>query len=439
MKKFYFKCKKCDFEIEDFNEWFNVNQKCPKCGSNRVDAIYTGDNSKIKELVETDEKPDSLWHYFDFLPLNDRKNIITRGEGSVPMQRWEFLEDFARRHHKLNCKVYALRNDYNFATGTFKDKGASLAASVLQETGRKDYIVASTGNTATAFAHYLAAAGVSLSVFIPQDALQQMETEISSYGQKVFRVKGDYAKAKKIAAEYAKKYNILMTGGNFDPLRVEAKKTMVFEWLRELKQNPTVYMQALSGGTGPFAIEKAHQDMHGLGLFDTLPRFILVQPDKCAPMAHAWEEAKSQGFPEGCENKYPVYENPETLIPTLATGNPKTYPAMCKLVMKSNGEIITFTEEEAINVSRLVAYETTIRIGPASAIAVGGFFEALKNKQLKEGDVILINVGEGVNRAADFMQQMNYTTEVISSIDDCKPFHREDYKEMLWKPFDKYA
>lgn len=73
----------------------------------------------------------------------------------------------------------------NPGTGTFKDVAASVAASVLKENGVKRFAIASTGNIATAFSYYLAKAGISLSVFIPQDALMANEAEISSYGQKV--------------------------------------------------------------------------------------------------------------------------------------------------------------------------------------------------------------------------------------------------------------
>ena len=246
-------------------------------------------------------------------------NIITDGEGIAPIERWSFLEDYAKRKYGLNLEIFVNRNDKSFATGTFKDKGGAVAASVLKENGIKEYVVASTGNTAAAFAHYLAKAGISCSIFVPENALADSEAHIGTYGQKLFRVKGDYAYAKKVAADYAKKYNILMTGGNLDPLRLEAKKTQVFEMLRVMGKIPDVYIQALSGGTGPFAVEKAFIDFEGTGLLNKMPRFLLSQGDKCAPMAHGWDKARKNNFPQGYQKDYPIYENPEVLIPTIAT------------------------------------------------------------------------------------------------------------------------
>ncbi|NOZ48355.1 MAG: pyridoxal-phosphate dependent enzyme [Chlorobi bacterium] len=438
--KYYLKCVKCNHIIDDFSIWFDNNQKCPKCGSNWATVHYNESIQKIKDLIKPDSpKPQSFWHYFDFLPLIDKKNIVTRGEGVIPAERWTFLEDYAKRKFNLNLTVYAYRNDLNQGTGTFKDVAASSAASILKEHGIKEYAIASTGNIATAYSHYLAAAGISINVFVPNDALKAHEAEVSSYGQRIFRVNGDYGLAKKIAAEFSEKNGILLSGGNTDPMRVEAKKTMVFEWLRQLGTLPNIYIQALSGGTGPIAIDKACDELAEAKIDIKLPRFIMVQPHNCDPMTAAWKDAKTKNFPEGWENNYPVYENPETKIPTLATGNPKTYPIIGKLVKKSNGEIISFDEDEMANVAKLVAYETTVKIGPASTVAVGGFFESLKQGLIKNGDSVLINVGEGVQRASELMNEMIYTTKKVDSVDECEPADRTEFSKELWSKFDKYA
>ena len=437
-QKFHFECRECGTKINDFKEWFANEQSCPYCGKSNIYTIYSTDKEKIKELISKDANPKSLFHYFDFLPLNNKENIVTEGEGVVPIERWAFLEEYAKRKYNLNLQIYVSRNDKSFATGTFKDKGGALAASVLKEEGIKEYVVVSTGNTATAFSHYMAKAGVSLSVFLPENALHDSVAHIGTYGQKVYSVKGDYARSKNVAAEYAKKYNLLITGGNLDPLRMEAKKTQVFEMLRIIGRLPNVYIQALSGGTGPFAIEKGIKDLEGTGLADKLPRFLLAQGDRCDPQAQAWAKAKAEGFPYKYELQYPVIDNPQPLIPTIATGNPKTYPMMAPLVKRSGGEIFKIHEELAVDVARLVAYERVIKIGPASAAAILGLFESLKLGYINDGETIFVNMGESANRAYDFMFEAAYTTSTISSVDECERFDRNVYKEVVWAPFENY-
>jgi threonine synthase len=221
-------------------------------------------------------------------------------------------------------------------------------------------------------------------------------------------------------------------------MRVEAKKTMVFEWLRLMDKMPTVYIQALSGGTGPIAIDKAYHDLKETGLLGKLPRFFMIQPDQCAPMTQGYRKSKANGFPEGWLHDYPILESPVTAVPTLATGNPATYPIIANLVHKSKGEMLEFAEKNIVDVVRLIAYETHIRIGPASCIAVGGFFEALHHGKLNKGDVVLINVGEGVRRSPELMEELIYTTNHISSIEECERFDRKSYHDQLWKPFVEY-
>lgn len=434
--KFYFKCRTCGNEIGGFNEWFSNNQKCPKCKDNKIYTVYTTPLERLKELISPENKPQSLWHYFDFLPLNNKNNIISEGEGVSSIERWNFLEKFAMQKYNLELQVFINRNDKSFATGTFKDKGGTLAASVLKEEGIKEYVVVSTGNTATAFAHYLAKAGISCTVFVPENALGDSEAHIGTYGQKLIRVKGDYAHAKKVAADYANKFGLLITMGNLDPLRLEAKKTQVFEMLRIIGRIPDVYIQALSGGTGPFAVEKAFIDFKDSDLLGKLPRFLLAQGDRCAPQAHAWAKAKSLNFPNGYEFDYPIYDNPEVLIPTIATGNPGMYPLMAPLVKKTGGEIFEINEESAVDIARLTAYERAVKLGPASAAGLAGFFEALKRSYIKSGETVFINIGEGVGRALDFMKQTAYTSEIVSSVDECNRFDRNEYRDFVWKPFE---
>jgi len=377
-------------------------------------------------------KPDSFWHYFPFLPLLRRRHIISRNEGAVPLERWSFLESFAREKYGLDIKVHVYRNDLNGGTGTFKDPAASMAASLFNELGIKQYCIASTGNSATAYAKYLSMAKVNCSVFMPEDAIKTSEATISSYGQQVFRVKGDYAKAKEIAAGYAKLHGIPMSTGNIDPIRVEAKKTMVFEWLRQMDQFPDVYIQAVSGGTGPIAIDKGIREISHLYPELKNPRFLLVQSDGCDPMVQAWEQAEANGFPEGFEKEYPVIDNPTTEIPTLATGNPASYPIIAKLVKKSGGTFLRMREEKLVAVGKLTAYEQKVIPGPASAVCLAGFFVALRKNLIKDGETVLINIGEGPNRAPLFLEQMIYTSHNVSNVEECTPHYMEDYRKELW-------
>lgn len=428
--KYYLKCVKCDYITPDFGVWFDQNQACPKCGSKHSEVWYNSDYKEFTFIMKG--HPENFWQYFYYLPLNNRENIITRNEGAVPVQKWEFLEEFAKNKYGLDIEVHAYRNDLNGGTGTFKDVAAALAASIFKEYGIKQYCVASTGNTATAYARYLAVADVNCSIFIPNNALKASESFISAYGQQVLRVNGDYSKAKEIAAEYSKKHNILISSGNIDPIRVEAKKTMVFEWLRQLGKIPDVYIQAISGGTGPIAIDKGIREISVIHPELKNPRFIMVQPDRCAPMVQAWENAEKAGFPEGFEKEYPIINNPDTSVPTLATGNPATYPIIAKLVKSVNGTFVKMKEEKLAAYARLVAFERKVILGPASAVCIAGFFESLEKGLIKNGETVLLNTGEGVRRAPDFVNEIAINQKTVDSVEQCNPHTIDSYRKELW-------
>lgn len=423
-------CGTCGTSVGTPADWYFSARNCPDCGAINIAVRYpNGVQSLRKVFTGANNAVTSMWRYFDSLPVCDTANVLSAGEGGVPLDRWHFLEAFAAERG-IDCQVYAHRHDNNPSTGTFKDLAGSVVASVLKEIGVRDFVVASTGNIGVALARYLAAGGITLYAFIPESSSRLHDAEIGMFGQKVFRVKGDYAKAKAMAQEFAEAHGFLLSPGGYDPIRMEAKKTIAFEWIRQLGRLPSVYVQALSGGMGPLGIAKGIGELTQAGLVGEMPRFILVQADRCAPMATAWREAVKNDFPEGWQNDYPVIENPDCGIATLATGRPGLYPYVGDLVRRSQGVISAFPEEYAADIARWVANETAVRVGPAAAVAVGGFVAAVKNGDIKSGDDVVIAIGEGIRRSPDFMLGMAWSTEV-SAVGQCEVHDREQYREQI--------
>ena len=342
MNKYQLVCRGCGHVIDNFKQWFDADQQCPTCGCQRADIEYAAPYERLHELCAG--HPDSIYHYFDFLPVSDKRNIVSFGEGAIPIEEWDFLNEYARTRHGIDCRVMVYRNDLNGGTGTFKDIAASLGASLMKENGVKEYCVASTGNTATAFARYLAKAGIQFTVFVPNDATPDSVAAIRSYGQRVVVSTGGYGQAKQEAAAYHKDNHVLISTGNIDPIRVEAKRTMVFEYLRQLGRMPDVYVQAVAGGTGPIALDKGIRELQKNFSTDIhYPRMILAQQDTCDPMVQAWEKAVSNGFPEGYEHDYPSL-TPQTRISILSAGTPGMYPIVAPLVRQSGGSFVRVRE-----------------------------------------------------------------------------------------------
>ena len=148
-------------------------------------------------------------------------------------------------------------------------------------------------------------------------------------------------------------------------------------------------------------------------------------------MVQAWEEAEAAGFPEGFGKTTPAIDNPVTEVPTLATGNPASYPLIAKLVKESGGSFLRMREKKLLAMGKLMAFEKKVIPGPASAVCMAGFFIALQKNQIKDGETVLINLGEGANRAPYFLEQMIYTRNV-QNVEECEPHLMDDYRAELW-------
>jgi len=403
--KYHLKCCKCGYVINNLSAWFGHHQFCPECGARRVEAVYFADYSKLNELLKSHST--SFWHYFDFLPLENAENIVSFNEGAVQLEEWQFLNRFAADNYGVKCHVYAYRNDLNGGTNTLKDVAASMTASVLKENGIPQFCTSSTGNSATAYARYLSKAGIRFTNFAPATMNRDTIEEIRSYSQEVVVSTGDYAQAKKEAAGFSESAQVLMSIGNIDPMRVESKRTMAFEFIRQIGKLPDVYMQAVAGGTGPIALDKGFREL-AIHLKDKssppmkLPRMLLVQQDLCDPMVQAWEKAKKEGFPDHFENDYPVIDNPQTSVFILSAGNPGMYPIVSQIVKKSDGDFIRIKESELLDYARIVRDEKGATIGPAATVCFAGFYEALKEKKIRDGETVVLNIGESAKRYADF-------------------------------------
>ena len=402
--KYQIVCKKCGKVIGDFKTWFAQDQKC-SCGSTYAEVEY--ENKALPDFSKMPKVHEDYQHlYFDYLPIENPENIVTCNEGLVPIERWGKLEEEAKGY-RINCEVYVCRNDLNGGSGTFKDISAALAASVLKENGIKKYCLASTGNAGVSFATYLAKADISFHEFAPSFIDEDSVKAIKEVGQDITVSTSGYGAAKSEAAEYHKANQVLISGGNTDPLRIESKRTLVFECLRQIGKMPTVYMQAVAGGTSPLAFEKGFNDLKKSGRTDLkLPRMLLVQQDECDPMVKAWEKAKTNDFPQGWEHDYEAKKDLKTNIGILTAANPGNYPLVAPLVRKSGGDFLRVKEKELPIFGKEMMQQKGILLGPASMVCYAGFFKALEEGKIHDGDCVLLNTGECCERATWFKKEV---------------------------------
>ena len=169
---------------------------------------------------------------------------------------------------------------------------------------------------------------------------------------------------------------------------------------------PDVYVQAVSGGTGPIAVDKGVREINNAFPDVKLPKMVLIQQDTCDPMVQGWERALKSNFADGYEKDFPVIPNPQTMVSILSTGNPGMYPILAPIVRKSGGTFLRVKESQLVDFAKIAWKERNVLLGPAAAVCLAGFYKALEAGEIKNGQTVLINTGEGAARAKQFAEKV---------------------------------
>ena len=352
--------------------------ECPICGENILEAHYDLEPLKHGQWTRLikDRKP-SLWRYHELLPLHDTRNIVTLGEGATPLLHVPQLGSM------LGLKNLYVKDERQGPTGSFKDRQASVAISVMREMGITEAVVASTGNVAMAYAAYAARAGIKLWVFLTSLVPGDKMREVALYGAEVIKVTGTYDETKLVANRFAKSKGLYEDRGIKSIAAVESMKTMAYEIAEQLGRAPDWFLQGVSGGMGPIGVAKGFRELMALGVVDHIPATGIVQSAGCAPMTNAWNTGQPIATP---------VENPETVIATLSTGNPGRAYQMLYEVMKSyGGAAESATDEEAFNALRILARTEGLSIEPATGVTFAGLIKLVRNGTIKPDDFVVIN------------------------------------------------
>ena len=360
---------------------------CPSCGENILEARYDLSNINVGEwLQKLSRRPHTLWRYHEVLPLYDAKNIVTLGEGGTPLIKSHALAA------NLGLKHLYLKDERQSPTASFKDRQASVAISALREMDVDAVVVASTGNVAISYAAYGARAGIKLWAFFPSLTPSEKMRESALYGAEVIKITGTYDQTKELAAKFARRQGIFLDRGIKSFAAIEAMKTLAYEMAEQLGyiftdgerwRTPDWFIQGVSGGMGPIGVGKGFREMYDFGLVDKMPSLGLVQSAGCAPMVEAFNRHQRIATP---------IEDPQTVIATLATGNPgRAYELLYDYVKDFGGHFVSASDEEAFNAIRILARNDGISVEPAVGVTLAGLFKMVQEGIIKPDDVIVLN------------------------------------------------
>ncbi len=361
--------------------------QCPRCGGDWLDVVYDYEAIARQWPEALRGRPFDMWRYRELLPLRDDGHRITMGEGGTPLLRAVNLEMM------LGCSHVYVKDERQGPTGSFKDRQASLAISVMKEMGVTEAVVASTGNVAISYSAYSARAGIKLWAFLTSLVPPEKMREVALYGSEVVKVTATYDQTKQVAAEFARRQGIHLDRGIRSIAARESMKTVAFEIAEQLPvflgpgptpwRAPDWYIQAVSGGLGPVGVWKGYEELVKMGLVDRMPRLACIQAEGCAPMVHS--------FQKGLEEAEPV-PHPRTRIITVATGSPgPAYTFLARVIREHGGVFAAVSDEEAFRAMHVMAKLDGISMEPAAAMAFAGLFKLLSEGVIRRDEVVVVN------------------------------------------------
>ncbi len=317
--------------------------------------------------------PGLIEAYRAYLPVNDATPVVTLLEGNTPLIPIPAIE----RQISRGVKVWVKYDGLN-PTGSFKDRGMTMAISKAKEAGAKAVICASTGNTSAAAAAYARRAGMRAFVVIPDGyvALGKLAQALL-YGAEVIALKGNFDDCLELVREMADKYPITLVN-SVNPYRLEGQKTGAFEVVDTLGDAPDWLCIPVGNAGNISAYCMGFCQYHQHGRCSQLPRMMGFQAAGSAPLVHG----------------APVSE-PQTLATAIRIGNPASWDKAMATQQASQGQFNAISDEEILHAYRLLASQEGIFCEPASAISVAGLLK-VKDKIPDEAKVVCVLTGNGL-------------------------------------------
>ena len=311
--------------------------------------------------------------YKHYLPVTDATPIITLREGNTPLIPVPSISKMIGR----NVKVYAKYDGLN-PTGSFKDRGMTMAISKAKEEGAKAVICASTGNTSAAAAAYATRAGMKAFVMIPDGyvALGKLGQALI-YGAEILAIEGNFDDALTIVRQIAESYPVTLVN-SVNPYRLEGQKTAAFEIVDTLGDVPDWLAIPVGNAGNITAYWMGFCQYHSDKKCTRLPRMMGFQASGAAPFINGHK-----------------VDNPETIATAIRIGNPANWDKAIAVQEASQGEFNAVTDQEILEAYKILGREEGIFCEPASAASVAGILKH-KDKIPENGTVVCVLTGNGL-------------------------------------------
>lgn len=311
--------------------------------------------------------------YRDRLPVTSATPIVTLREGGTPLVAAQVVSEIT------GCDVWIKVEGAN-PTGSFKDRGMTMAMSVAAEQGAKAVICASTGNTSASASAYAVRAGMVCAVLVPDGKIAMGKlAQALVHGARLLQVDGNFDDCLTLARDLADHYPVALVN-SVNPARIEGQKTASFEIVDQLGDAPDIHCLPVGNAGNITAYWKGYREYATDGLSSASPRMWGFQAAGAAPIV----------------NNAPV-KNPSTIATAIRIGNPASWDQAVAARDESGGVIEAVTDREILAAYRLLAAREGVFVEPASAASVAGLLKRHASGLLDPGQTVVCTVtGNGL-------------------------------------------
>ncbi|MBI3357567.1 MAG: threonine synthase [Nitrospirae bacterium] len=320
----------------------------------------------------------TIEEYRKFLPVTEKTPVISLGEGNTPLIHAVRLAKAIAPGIDLYLKCEGVN-----PTGSFKDRGMTLAISKAVENGARAVMCASTGNTSASAAAYGARAGLSVYVLIPAGKIAMGKlSQAMMHQATVIQIEGNFDQALTLVKDLSAALHIELVN-SLNPFRIEGQKTAAFEVCDQLGDVPNLHVLPVGNAGNITAYWKGYREYRMANQTSKLPRMMGFQAAGAAPIVLGR-----------------VVEQPQTIATAIRIGNPASWSAALKAVEESCGAIDMVTDEEILEAYAMVASTEGVFCEPASAASVAGVTKLHRAGTLREGETVVCTLtGHGLKDA----------------------------------------
>ncbi len=334
--------------------------------------------------------------YRDHLPVSDSTRLISLGEGNTPLIRLGNIPRAVGREVDIYVKYEGLN-----PTGSFKDRGMTMAVTKAVEEGSSAIICASTGNTSAAAAAYAARAGITAFVLIPEGKIAMGKlAQTMMYGAKVLQIRGNFDEGMSLVKQVAESAPVTIVN-SINPFRIEGQKTAAFEVVEELGFAPDFHCLPVGNAGNITAYWKGYSEYHKDGIINALPKMLGYQAAGSAPFVRG-----------------EMVDEPETVATAIRIGHPQSWDKAWTAQKASGGWFDELSDEEILKAQKMLAQQEGVFCEPASAASLAGALRDIERGNIPEGSKIVCTLtGNGLKDPDTAIQQCNDSHTVTIDAD----------------------